>query len=125
MTVENVKMAELLDRIDEDIHPFAAGWQHFFERVKENPDNYTLSKIGEGKRVREIGRHDIPKRGKVVRYEDNEGYDLQDSQFKKEFPELDTERPTAVVELVEDASLNSSGTKVVLKLVRYLIQETD
>ena len=123
--IENVELGELLNRIDKDTHPFAAAWEHFFEQVKENPEKYSLSRIGEGSRVREIGRHDIPKKGKVVRYIDNEDYNLQDPQFKKRFPELDTERQTAIVELVEDASLSRSGTKVVLKLGRYLIQETE
>lgn len=123
--VENVELGELLSQIEKDSHPFAAMWEPFFEQVKENPDDYTLSRIGEGRRVREIGKHDIPKKGKVVRYTDNEGYDLQDPQFKKRFPELDTEKLTAIVELVEEASLSDTGSKVVLKIGRYLIQETE
>ncbi len=123
--VENVKLGKLLSQIGKDNHPFAEMWEPFFEQVKENPDDYTLSRIGEGRRVREIGKHDIPKKGKVVKYTDNKGYDLQDPQFKKRFPELDTEKLTAIVELVEEASLSDTGSKVVLKIGRYLIQETE
>ena len=118
-------MAELLDLIDKDTHPFAEMWERFFEQVKETPENYSLSRIGEKSHVREISTHDIPEKGRVVRYTDNEGYDLQDPQFKKRFPELDTEGHAAVVEIVEDASLLESGTKEKLKIGIYLIKETE
>ncbi|HLC56754.1 MAG TPA: hypothetical protein VJJ23_05955 [Candidatus Nanoarchaeia archaeon] len=89
----------------------------------ENLENYVLSKISERKETRKLGENVIPRKGKVIRYADNDNWDEKELEFKSRYPELETKNPSIILEKIREVKLIDNSGLVELLIDRYLIQE--
>ena len=117
-------LAEFLEQIDKDLKERDTNpWRFVYEDICENPDKYTLSRVGERIEWRTIGIDDIPRKGRTIKLVDNDFYESQSPEFRSKFPELDSAKDTVLVEMVDDVYFRPPALQVKLKIGRYLVQE--
>ena len=92
-----------------------------YNEVLNNPDNYELIKIKERIEKRQIGIDDIPKKGTILVYQDNEWYSLFPLELK-EYPELEQKGTAIIIEKVDNIYLLDNN-QVELKIGKYIINE--
>ena len=102
-------LSELLDKVG----LYASENSEIYRHVTENPDNYNMLDLGVRSKIRRIGKHAIPSRG-MRAFVDNDAFDLQDLEFKLYYPELNSQKPTAIVDITEDVDLIQGTDQVEL-----------
>ncbi len=106
-----------------------------YRDMKDSPRDYKLLNIGRKKEIRKIGRDDIPKKGGVANFFDNDfyepgkGYDQPNSIHTKkvrikEFDLGKRDETMAIIEEVRSLKYIGNG-EVELIIQRYLIREKE
>lgn len=113
------ELPELLDKLRQETS--AVETHAFFLDLCMTPRRYGAEKVREYQEQRRLGQHLIPREGAIVRYTDNDNWSLQTEAFKRLYPELSTDGPRGVVDIVKGVALKED-TLVELVVERYLIR---
>ena len=117
-----ITLADLLQKVEERERHNPLRDVGLYREIEGNQNDYIILKLKEKRECIQLGIDNIPKRGDIVAYTDNEFYDLQEPKFKAAFPELSNEKNLMIIDQVDDVALIKNKEEIELKIIRYVVQ---
>lgn len=117
----NLSVGELAETVLREMGFSAALFGGVFNDARHNSFAYGMRQVGTRNDERTLGAEVVPRVGQVISHHSNRGGEILNRELLKRFPQLGSERPTGIAEIVNSVTAISPG-KIGIGIDVYCIE---